>query len=456
MNEIENSSQLEGKILLIEDNKDMQTMLKLLLEDEGFIVKISRTAEEGLRILSQENFDLVLADIKLPGKSGLDILPDIFELSPNISVIYITAYGTIEKAVQAVKNGAFDFITKPFDPDYLILQIKRAISQNVLIRKYQLFKEEFPDLLGVPKIIGKSKVFMKVLEEVKKVANSDATVLILGESGTGKELIARAVHFLSPRAKNPFIAINCAAIPETLLENELFGHEKGAYTGAISRQLGKFELANKGSILLDEIGELPLSLQVKLLRVIEEKTIERIGGSRSIKVDVRIIASTNRDLFQMVKQKKFREDLYYRLNVFPIKLPPLRQRKEDILLLAEYFLNKFSLDFKKQKLYLSEQAKEKLLNYHWPGNVRELQNCIERAVILAPGQIIEPQHINISTESTPNVINFDDFPPNITLSEANNYVKSRLEKFLIKRALKITKGNKQQAASLLDINYRYL
>ena len=332
---------------------------------------------------------LVLTDLKLPGNSGLDVLREARRVEPTLPVILVTAYGSVEEAVTAMKEGAFDFIQKPVDLDHLKLLLERAAKQQELLRENLLLREEYAAHYGFPRIVGEHPRMKDASQMTQRVAATDSTVLLLGESGTGKELFARAIHHLSPRADHSFVALNCAAIPEGLVENELFGHERGAYTGAGARKIGKLELAHRGTLFLDEIGELPLAVQSKLLRVLEEKRFERVGGTQEIEVNVRILTATNKDLHAAVADKTFREDLYFRISAVPITIPPLRERGDDVLLLAEHFLERFKREFRKPALALTEDARARLLTYPWPGNVRELQNAIERAAILANGSEID-------------------------------------------------------------------
>ncbi len=443
------------KILIVEDKRSMREMLALTLNKAGYEVEEADSAEKAIKKLEQRKYLLLLSDLFLPGKDGIELLKMAKEIDPYLPVIMLTAYGTIEKAVQAMKEGAYDFLSKPVDPDYLVLLINRALEQERIFRENILLKEEFAQRYGFPQIVGEEPVLKEISQKAQKVAQTSSTVLLLGESGTGKELFARAIHQLSPRRDYPFITFNCASVPETLIENELFGHEKGAYTGAVSRKLGKLELAHKGTFFLDEIGDLSFSLQAKLLRVLEEKTFERIGGTSTIEVDVRFILATNKDLKKEVEEGRFREDLYFRISVFPIILPPLRERKGDIPLLANYFLNKFSVEMRKKGLFLSEQTINKLMNYSWPGNVRELQNCIERAVILCEGKEILPEHIILPEEE----IKFSersDFNLSGTLKEVAERVRNQIEREKIKRTLFETKGNKKKTAQLLGISYKTL
>ena len=369
-------------LLLVEDKAELRQMLKLALEKAGFRVEDAADGTQAARLLHSQPFSLLLTDLKLPGRSGLELLRQAQELDPGMPVVLLTAYGSIEEAVQAMKDGAYDFIQKPVDLEHLKLLLERALLQRQLVRENLLLKEEAAVRHGFPRIIAVHPSMVAVARDAQRVAPTETTVLLLGESGTGKELFARAIHSLSPRKDRLFVALNCAAIPEGLVENELFGHEKGAYTGAGTRKIGKFKLAHRGTIFLDEIGELPLPMQAKILRVLEERAFERVGGLQRIEVDVRILVATNRDLCQAIAEKSFREDLYFRISALPITIPPLRDRDADILLLARAFLHHYASEFRKGDLRLSPEAEEALLAYEWPGNVRELQNSIERAVIL--------------------------------------------------------------------------
>ncbi|RMG00499.1 MAG: sigma-54-dependent Fis family transcriptional regulator, partial [Nitrospirae bacterium] len=335
-------------ILVVEDKKSMAEMLKSTLHSEGYDSDTAFRGEDALELLKKQSYDLVITDLKLPGIDGMALLGEIKAVDPFMPVIIMTAYGTIEVAVEAMKRGAEDFITKPFDIDHLLLKVRKALDRRKLERENILLREELGRSKGGPEIIGKSRAIKDVIEKIQKVAPTKSTVLLLGESGTGKELFAMAIHQLSPRKEGLFVPINCAAIPRELLESELFGHEKGAFTGATALKLGKFELANEGTIFLDEVCELELSLQAKLLRVLQDQQVERVGGTRPVQVDVRVIAASNKDLAEEVREGRFREDLYYRLNVFPVEIPPLRKRPEDIPLLVDYFIKRFSSEMGKQ------------------------------------------------------------------------------------------------------------
>ncbi len=448
-----------NSILIVEDKESMAEMLRETLESEGYTVISAKDGAEGMTYLKEKKIDLVLTDLKLPDSDGIDILRVSKEENQFRPVIIMTAYGTIEKAVEAMKLGAFDFITKPFDTDYLLMLIKRAIETQRLVTENILLKEEFASKLGLPTIIGKSQGIVNVAQIVKKVAPTKTTVLLLGESGTGKELFARAIHNLSNRKNYPFVPINCAAIPRELLESELFGHEKGAFTGADSKKIGKFELADRGTIFLDEIGDMELTLQSKLLRAIEIGEIERVGAVKPIKVDVRIIAASNKDLEKSVREKTFREDLYYRLNVFPIKIPPLRERKEDIPLLVDYFINKYCVEIKTKVKNISKEAIDLLMNYHWKGNVRELENAIERAVILCDGEVIDTEHFRLDQYMS-NKFESESSERDLTLpSTLESVAKEALKEAETKRIIEVlreTKGNKTKAAEILKVSYKTL
>jgi len=443
-----------GKILIAEDKESMAKMLMQALEAVEHEPVWAKDGREAIQQLRDNRFDLVVTDLKLPYKDGLAVLEAAKEFSPRTPVILMTAYGTIETAVKAVKEGAYDFLTKPFDPDHLLLLIDKALEKQRLVTENVILREEMAKHLKVPKIIGKSPAMAKSLESLQKVAAGNTTVLLMGESGTGKELFARAIHYISPRKDGPFVAINCAAIPRDLLESELFGHEKGAFTGAVGRRIGKFELADHGTLFLDEIGEMDLGLQSKLLRVLEEDEITRVGGTTKVKVDVRVVAASNRNLQAAIGQKIFREDLFYRLSVFPIVIPPLRERKEDIPILAEHFLDVYSHELKKPIRMLTPEAEAALIHHSWSGNVRELQNCIERAVILCESETIGPELLNLKSrepagEAAP-------LPTDGTLHEVSAAASRAAETRLIQRVLKETNGNKSRAAEILQVSYKTL
>mgnify|MGYP001580447574 CR=1 FL=1 len=442
-------------ILVIEDKESMLDMLKQTLEGEGYQVLPARDGAEGIKKLVDERIGLVLTDLKLPKKDGFEVLKAARQENPLLPVIVMTAFGTIETAVKAVKEGAYDFLTKPFDTDHLLVLIKRALDATRIATENILLREEFADKLGLPKIIGRSGLMQEITAKIQKVAPTNATVLIHGESGTGKELFARAIHYLSNRKDAPFIAINSAAIPRELLESELFGYEKGAFTGADARKLGKLELADKGTVFLDEIGDMDLALQAKLLRVLQEQVIERVGGGKPIKIDVRVVAATNKDLEKAVNAKMFREDLFYRLNVFPITVPPLRDRRDDIPLLARNFLNKFSAEVRKGPLQIADDAMDILAKSPWKGNVRELENVIERAVIYADGGVVRSQDLGISESSILDALCEHvpmDGPLQEVAAEATRIAESRR----IRQVLRQTGNNKTRAAEVLQVSYKTL
>lgn len=428
-------------------------MLKRSFAAAGYSVETAHNVKDAQKAFnSAAELDAVVTDLKLPDGDGLQILAAARERSPLLPVVVMTAHGTIENAVSAVKQGAYDFIAKPFDPDHLILIVARALSESGSRRENIVLKKEFSRYLRMPELVGESPQWLGVIESARKVAPLKTTALILGESGTGKELIARAIHFFSPRAEQPFVAVNCAAIPKDLIENELFGHEKGAFTGATEIKQGRFELADKGTIFLDEIGDMDLPLQAKLLRVLQESEFERVGGTRTLKVDVRIVAASNKNLERAVADGSFREDLFYRLNVFPISIPPLRERRADILPLARFFLEGFCRDMNRQRLSISEDAVRTLERYVWKGNVRELRNVIERAVIMADGTVVETGHLALcDPEVTPSGV-----PASGSLLAIGEAAARAAEKSMIEKVLQETGGNKSRAAEMLGVSYKTL
>ena len=441
-------------ILIVEDKDSMAKMLQETLETVGYHPLIARDGIEGIRKIRESKIDLVLTDLKLPKKDGMDVLRAAKEENPMLPVIMMTAFGTVDVAVKAIKEGAFDFITKPFDTDHLLHLIRKAMETQRLVTENILLRDEVSSMRGMPTIIGKSEKILEVAKKIQRVASAKTTVLLLGESGTGKELFARAIHSLSPRKDFPFVPINCAAIPKELLESELFGHEKGAFTGAEAKKLGKFELADKGTIFLDEIGEMALSLQAKIMRIIQEGEIERVGGVKTIPVDVRVIAATNKDIERAVSEGAFREDLYYRLNVFPIRVPPLRERAEDIPLLVDFFTKKYCAEMKTGGKEVSEEVLSLLMGSPWKGNVRELENAIERAVILCDGVTITAEHISLNP--VPMNPPLGTLPMNGTLEDTTRVALRLAESERIRKALQETKGNKSRAAELLDVSYKTL
>ncbi|SET05316.1 two component, sigma54 specific, transcriptional regulator, Fis family [Natronincola peptidivorans] len=431
------------KILVVDDEKNMRWAIKRALAKENYKIYEGTNGLEAIEIFQQEEPDMILMDLKMPGMDGLEALAKIKELKEETPIIMITAHGTTESAVEAMKLGALDYISKPFDIEELKIVIDKALQVGELRKEVNYLREELEKNTGKT-IIGNSPGIQRILGIVEKVAKTPATVLILGESGTGKEVIANTIHYSSDRNKKPYIKVNCGAIPENLMESELFGHEKGAFTGAIQRKIGKFQKAHSGTIFLDEIGELDLSMQVKLLRVLQEMEFERVGGNEKIKVDVRVIAATNRDLFKMVKEGSFREDLYYRLNVIPILIPPLRERKEDIPLLLNYFLAEFGKKIGRKNMTLDEAAREKMINYHWRGNIRELENVIERMILLADDHIIRKKSLPFE------IVNEEERKDPFTLPEEGIDIEV-LEKRLILQALERTDYNQTRAAQLLGM-----
>lgn len=440
-----------GKILVVEDNKAMLEMLTSILTEKGHTITGVEDVSHAFLFLKKENFDLILSDLQLPDIGGLNFFRRI--KNSKIPFILVTAYGSIEKAVEAIKEGVFDFISKPVDPEYLFLIIDKALESTRILRENIFLKDLYFSEIKKTPIVGKSKNFLKEGEKLKQVAVTDTPVLLLGESGTGKELFARAIHNLSPRKDKPFITVNSASIPENLLENELFGHEKGSFTDAHIKYIGKLEIAQGGSFFLDEIGDLPLNLQGKILRVIEEKKITRLGSITEIKLDVRFIFATNIDLDVAVRGSKFRKDLYYRINVFPIRIPPLRDRKEDIILLSEYFIKKFSMEMGKGEVRLTETAKNKLSRYQWPGNVRELQNTVERALILCKGNRVDAPDIILPEGEG---ISIPDSFLTGDLKQSTSRAVEFVEKKKISSVLNDMNFNRSRAAEILNISYRSL
>jgi DNA-binding NtrC family response regulator len=445
-------------ILLVEDKESLRRVLRLTLESAGYAVSEAEDARAAAQSLAREPFRLVLTDLRMPHGSGLDVLRASKEANPDAPVVLMTAYGSIDEAVQAMKDGAHDFLQKPVDSNHLLLLIERALEQVRLRTENILLREEWSRRYGFPRIIGESDSIKRAVSETQRVATTDTTVLLLGESGTGKELFARAIHHLSPRREKPFVAINCAAIPETLIESELFGHERGAFTGATERRPGKFELASGGTIFLDEIGDLPLSAQGKLLRAIEEKVVDRVGGRAPVPVDVRVVAATNRELRAATEAGEFRRDLYFRLAVFPIEIPPLRERGDDVVLLARHFAAQLGRELRKREAVLSDEAVAALRAHRWPGNVRELENAIERACILADSATLAPADLGLAREGFGQRPGEGraDFDTSGTLSEAAERAARAVERRKIADALRAHDGNKTRAAEELGVSYKTL
>jgi len=434
-------------ILIVDDEKNYQIILKTLLSQEGYEVLSAGDGITALRIFQDSDIDLVITDLKMSNMSGLELLERIKALNESVPVIIMTAYGTIDTAVEAMKKHAYDFITKPFENERLISTVRKALENYRLRRENILLKDQLKGRFSYQNIVGKNKEMQKIFDIIQKVSPTKSSVLVTGPSGTGKELIAKAIHYNSVRKDGPFVAVNCAAIPETLLESELFGHEKGAFTGAVSSRKGRFELADGGTLFLDEVGEMSLGLQVKLLRVLQEMEFERVGGTKTIKVDVRIIAASNRDLKEEVKEGRFREDLYYRLNVIHIKIPALRERLDDLPLLVEHFLNKFRHPDEPPKR-LSQEVWKVFYSYPWPGNIRELENVLERAVVLSNGEQITLSDIpeEIKGSKTPLELN-SLIPPPMPLPQ----LLDKIEEELVKWALKRCNNVQAHAANLLGI-----
>ena len=441
-------------ILVVDDEPNYLIVLSELLRDENFEVYTAPGTDEAISIVKEVDLDLVITDMQMPGKDGSVLMHEVKSHNEDLPVIIITAYAEVEKAVAAMQAGAFSYLAKPFSNDELIATISRAVSHYTLIKENIRLREEMRQRSGFDTMIGKNPQMIQIYELIKKVAPTPASVLITGESGTGKELVAKAIHVNSPREPFPFITVNCAALTENLLESELFGHEKGAFTDAATMRKGRFELANQGTIFLDEIGEIPLSLQSKLLRLLQEKNFERVGGNLTIDVDVRIISATNKDLKEEVQQGRFREDLFYRLNVIHLALPALRDRMDDIPLLVDHFLKKCATNLAKEKLEIAPEALRLLVNLPWEGNVRELENTIERAAILCNDNIIEPDDvqpesvsIDKSSEWSREVDILDYIPDSVELNDVLYTVEERL----LKRALEKTGHVQARAAEQLGI-----
>ncbi len=438
-------------ILIVEDDSSVLKMLEALLNSAGYQTTGLTDAEEALKTAKRTPFHLYLIDHHLPGMSGIDLLKEIKKIDSEAVVIMMTAFGTIESAVDALKAGAYDYLPKPFQIDLVLTLVKKALEYYRLKHENLILQKSVQEKYRYENIVGNSPPMQKVFELIEKVSDSDSTILLQGESGTGKEVIAKTIHFNSPRRDKPLIPINCGAIPEALLESELFGHEKGAFTGAISSRLGRFELAHGGTLFLDEISEMPLSLQVKLLRVLQEREFERVGGTKSIHVDVRIIAATNQDLEEAVAEKKFRKDLFYRLNVIPINVPALREHKEDIPLLIDHFLSKFNTRKGRTIKGITPEALKILMAYSWPGNIRELENLMERIITLRQEGSISPDDIpdkykKAEAASTASLFQFPDEGINFTK------VVTEFEVHLLNQALLKSKGVKNRAAQLLQLN----
>lgn len=439
-----------AKVLLVDDEAKIREILKLVLEKEGYQVHTSKNGSEALSALENEYFDVMITDLKMPKMDGLELMREIKQKGIKVNVIFITAYADIKDAVEAIKLGAFDYLEKNFKMEELLSVIKGAVKEQKMIGENESLKKKLAEHDSFFGIIGESPKIKEIKDLIIKIANSQASVLLTGESGTGKEMFARAIHMCSKRKNKPFVAINCAALPQTLLESELFGYEKGAFTGALKQKKGKFEQANEGTIFLDEIGEMNIQTQSKLLRVLQEREYERVGGLETIKIDIRVITATNRDLEEAIKAGDFREDLYYRINVIPIHIPPLRERREDIPLLAEYFLKKFNVDYRKNIELISMEVIDIFMEYDWPGNIRELKNVIERAVAIAEPDvdILMPHHLRpqlICPKKEKDLLEIQD---GLSLAD--------FEKYYIYNTLKKVNWNKSKAAQILGINRQTL
>ncbi len=443
-------------ILLVEDKDSLRRVLRLTLENAGYSVTEAVDARAALNEISRTPHKIVLTDLRMPNGSGLDVLHAARAADSDVPVIVMTAFGSIDEAVQAMKDGAHDFLQKPVDSNHLLLLVERALEQSTLRTENILLREEWSRRYGFPRIIGESEAIKRTVAETQRVALTEANVLLLGESGTGKELFARAVHHLSNRRDKPFVAINCAAIPETLIENELFGHERGAFTGASDRRLGKFELAADGTVFLDEIGELPLAVQGKLLRVIEEKMVDRIGGRAPLPVDVRVVAATNKDLKAAVEAGEFRGDLFFRLAVFPIEIPALRERKDDIVLLARHFAAQLGKELRGREASLSDESLAALRAHRWPGNVRELENAIERACILTDTMMLEPVDLGLGGRGAAESEALRSLDLSGTLSDVAQRAVRYVERRKVVAALEANEGNKSRTAEDLGVSYKTL
>ena len=437
-------------ILVVDDEKNYLLVLSAVLEDEGYEVLTAQGGHEALEIQKSSDLDLILTDMKMPAMDGIQLLENVKALDPDLPVIMMTAHGTIDKAVEAMQKGAYSYILKPFDNERLTIYVKKAVALFQVVKENRRLRETVESQYSFGNIIGKSKPIRDVFETIRKVAPSNATVLIEGESGTGKEMVAKSIHFNSPRRNKPFIAVNCSALAENLLESELFGHEKGAFTGAVARKKGRFELADTGTLFLDEIGELSQNLQVKLLRVLQEKSFELVGGTRSITSDIRVITATNKNLKEEMISGRFREDLFYRLNVVRIVLPPLKERREDIRMLVNHFIEKYASERKVDLPVkgVDQEVDRLFFDYSWPGNVRELENLIERVMILCPNDTVQVSDLPMDfRDNVHNALHLEGIPSDATLYDT----LATIEKAMIERALKMADNVQAHAAAILGI-----
>ncbi|PIR23934.1 MAG: hypothetical protein COV44_00545 [Deltaproteobacteria bacterium CG11_big_fil_rev_8_21_14_0_20_45_16] len=443
---------IKRKVLIVDDEGGMRHMLSVLLEREGYDIDSAEDGRKGLDKIKGSDYDLVLCDIRMPEMDGLSFLEEAKRLRNGLPIIMMSAFGNVDTVIEAMKKGAYDYVSKPFKADEILIRLQRLTAQEDLVHENENLKRTLHQQTDFNNIIARSPRMLEIFDTIRKIAEYRTTVLITGESGSGKELIARAIHYNSPRSNKPFVAINCSAIPDTLLESELFGYVKGAFTGANKDKKGLFEEANGGTLFLDEVGDLPVPLQVKLLRVIQEEEIRRVGSNTSQKVDVRLITATLRNLSEEIKRGNFREDLYYRLNVLPIHIPPLRERKEDITILVTHFLERFRKEMNKEVHEMAPEVIQALTDYSWPGNVRELENTVERAMVLETGPILTLEHL-------PNVIKNQEVNPAIKAAANELSIKKMMtimEQELIKKALEKTNGNRTWAAKLLEISHRAL
>jgi len=448
---------MRPNILIVDDEENVRFFLQEVMNREGYDVTLAENGTIAIEKAKKGEFDIILLDLRMPDINGIEVLEEIKKINPALIVIIITAYGTKQIAYDAIKKGAYDYFSKPVDIDELRIVVKRAVDKLNLEKEIGKLRTQITKSYDFDNIIGKSNEIQEVFEIASKIINNDVTVLIFGESGTGKELLARAIHFNSLRKNKPFVRLNCAAIPESLLESEMFGHEKGSFTGAYERRIGKFEQADGGTLFFDEIGDMSLMTQAKLLRVLQEKDFERVGGTKTIKVDIRIIAATNKDLLKAVNEKNFREDLYFRLNVISIYLPPLRERKSDIPILLEHFIGKYNTKFNMNVLGISDEVMEMLRDYNWPGNIREMENVIQRAMVLQKEGYINKEFLLFTVDRSEAVGESKQnmsFP--ISLSDEVYHLSSQLEKKLVEEALKITGGKRQETADLLGISRKSL